>query len=131
MFVWFCKVRMFFSTVFSTICHCLACKKSTGSAFSPILGILKTDLNIDRTKLKKYESLGDSGNPIYRHFCENCGTTIYGEMSTRPNVVFLKVGTLHDSSWFKPQINTYWEQHSSWINEINEAPKCEGMPKGN
>jgi hypothetical protein len=115
--------------LFSALCHCSACQKSTGSAFSVVVGAKKADLVITGNTLRNYDCIGDSGNPLSRHFCSNCGTTLFGEMISRPDVTFVKAGTLDDASWVKPQMNAYWRDHCSWISEIDSLPKYETMPK--
>lgn len=114
--------------LFSALCHCSACQKSTGSAFSPVLGVKKDDLKIMGNCIKLYESKGESGKTTFRYFCSECGSTLYGVMESQPELAFIKAGTLEDKSWFKPKINVYWDDHCSWVTQLNNIPNSSKMP---
>ena len=59
----------------ATVCHCRDCQKFTGSAFAALVRVAKERLTIEGT-LKTFRSIGGSGNPILRHFCPECGSSI-------------------------------------------------------
>src|ERR1043166_4138790 len=65
-----------------TVCHCLDCQKFTGSAFAALVPVSKDALTIDGA-LKTFSSPGDSGNPLLRHFCPECGSSIAEETARR------------------------------------------------
>jgi len=46
--------------------------------------------------LKTFRSIGGSSNPILRHFCPECGSSIAEEPGTRPGMIILNVGTFDD-----------------------------------
>jgi hypothetical protein len=73
----------------ATVCHCRDCQKFTGSAFAALVRVTKEALTIEGT-LKTFSSLGGSGNPILRHFCPECGSSIAEEPGTRPGVIILQ-----------------------------------------
>ena len=77
----------------ATVCHCRDCQKFTGSAFAALVRVPKEALTIEGT-LKTFSSLGGSGNPILRHFCPECGSSIAEEPGTQPGMIILNVGTL-------------------------------------
>jgi hypothetical protein len=76
----------------ATVCHCRDCQKFTGSAFAALVRVPKEALTIEGT-LKTFSSIGGSGNPILRHFCPDCGSSIAEEPGTRPGMIILNVGT--------------------------------------
>jgi hypothetical protein len=45
----------------------------------------------------------DLETPRIRYFCGNCGTHICVKSPPRPGMLVLKIGTLDDHSWFKPE----------------------------
>ncbi|KMQ51352.1 aldehyde-activating protein [Chitinispirillum alkaliphilum] len=114
--------------LFSALCHCKACQKSSGSAFSFVIGVKKSDLQLEGTELKIYECTGDSGSPAYRHFCANCGSIIYGQMKSQPDVVFLRAGLLDDLSGIKPKMNVYWRDHLPWLSDLTGIHSFDLMP---
>lgn len=110
------------------VCHCAACQKSTGSAFSVVVGVERSTLTVTGDSLRTYESTGDSGSTTYRHFCSNCGTTLFGEMAARPGIAFIKAGTLDDTSRLQPHMHVYWRDRMSWIEDMADLPTHETMP---
>ena len=111
--------------LFTAVCNCLSCQKSTGSSFSLIVGIKKDKFNLTGDTLKTYEDIGDSGKHTYRHFCSNCGSTLFAEMELFPDLTCIKAGTLEDSSSLKPQFHVYWKDHHKWIESIDQILKYE------
>ena len=77
----------------ATVCHCRDCQKFTGSAFAALVRVTKEALTIEG-ELKTFSSIGGSGNPILRHFCPECGSSIAEESGTRPGNIILNVGRL-------------------------------------
>ncbi|KAF5378773.1 hypothetical protein D9615_006897 [Tricholomella constricta] len=57
------------------VCHCLGCKKSSGSAFSTNIIALQKDVTIEGP-VKTFEIKSPSGNLVSRVFCDNCGSAI-------------------------------------------------------
>jgi len=81
----------------ASVCHCRDCQKFTGSAFAVLVRVTKEAVSIEGTP-KTFTSLGGSGNPILRHFCPECGSSIAEEPGTRPGMIILNVGTFDDSN---------------------------------
>src|SRR6201984_1988327 len=79
----------------ATVCHCRDCQKFTGSAFATLVRVTKEAVTIEGT-FKTFSSLGGSGNPILRHFCPECGSSIAEEPGTRPGMIIINVGTFDD-----------------------------------
>jgi len=80
-----------FDPTSATVCHCRDCQKFTGSAFAALVRATKEAVTIEGT-LKTFSSIGGSGNPILRHFCPECGSSIAEEPGTRPGIIILNVG---------------------------------------
>jgi hypothetical protein len=111
--------------LFTAVCHCAACQKSTGSAYSVVVGVRTADFKITGDSLKTHEGTGDSGQPTYRHFCSRCGSTLYAEMGSKPGLVCIKAGTLDNPCEIKPEFYVYWRDHQGWIEGVGELPKHE------
>jgi len=47
-------------------------------------------------EFRRAPRIGGSGNPILRHFCPECGSSIAEEPGTRPGTVILNIGTFDD-----------------------------------
>lgn len=95
------------------ICHCRNCQRQAGSAFSVLAGVPKGSLTITGEGLKTYEDRGDdSGLPVLRKFCGNCGSPVVSDVASFPDMHFIKAGTLDDPSTLEPQMQLWCD--SAW-----------------
>src|SRR5215813_2146630 len=60
---------------FSGLCHCRNCQRYTGSAFEALIAFPAASVSV-QGELKTYDDTGDSGQPVHRHFCPNCGSGV-------------------------------------------------------
>jgi len=88
------------------ICHCKNCQKQAGTAFTVVIGMPGSELSIQGS-LRTFNDVGDSGKPAYRRFCPDCGSPIITEVDAMPGLVFLKAGTLDDTSWLHPTMQMW------------------------
>lgn len=102
----------------TAVCHCTHCRKQSGSVFSFNLVMRESDYEqIGETAL--FVDTGDSGHPVNRHFCANCGSPIYATINTAPNKIILKAGTLDDLEGLRPQAEIYTQTAQPWVNAID------------
>jgi hypothetical protein len=87
--------------------------KYTGSAFGIMVGLPKTALDVQGA-LKTFTKLADSGRPIVRHFCPECGSSVAEEGSARPITIILN-GTLDDPSSVMPSVEIYCDRALPWV----------------
>ena len=109
-------------------CHCNDCQKTTGSPFSLEL-MVKNDTFRIAGELNAYVVTGDSGNPVTRYSCGNCGSGVYLECASDPGYVFIKVGSLDDASWVKPEMHIFAAAKQPWIDINDGLPQFAGMPE--
>ena len=110
------------------VCHCPDCQKQTGTAFSVIVG-LSSDSLIVEGATTVYETMGQSGQPVERHFCGNCGSPLYSVVHSMPGTTFLKAGTLDDTSWLEPAVEFFCETSQAWLEQDDERTKFPLMPE--
>jgi hypothetical protein len=121
--------------VFTGNCHCRDCQKASGSAYAPIFFVPEGAITI-RGEVKWYASTGDSGKPISRGFCPNCGSRLFGKPTVAAGLVGIAAGTLDDPEQYKPQINIYTSRAPSWdlldsaLPNFPKAPPMKESPKG-
>jgi hypothetical protein len=96
------------------VCHCRDCQKFTGSAFSFLIGVPETALNIQGA-LKVFASPADSGKPIRRRFCPECGSSIAEQASTQPGLIIINGGTLDDPTSITPTAELYCDRALPWV----------------
>jgi hypothetical protein len=98
---------------FVGVCHCKNCQKQSGTAFSVVVGIPKPAMSI-QGQLKTYQDKGDSGQPVLRSFCPECGSPITTDVSVMPELTIIKAGTLDDTSWLDPKMHIYCDSAQPW-----------------
>jgi hypothetical protein len=108
--------------IFTGICHCQSCQKRSGGAFSTVIAVPGPSLTVSGPT-KRFESVGDSGNPTHYDFCPDCGTAIKLEANVMPGVIMLPVGTLDDPSWVRPAMQIYCDSAQPWVS-LGGAMQC-------
>jgi hypothetical protein len=111
----------------SAICYCRDCQRSTGSAFASVLVVPKAAFKLTKGQLKEFEVTADSGNKVSRGFCANCGAPIISLLSSVPDVVAVKAGSLDDPSKFAPGASVYMSSAQPWA-PVGPWPKFAKMP---
>jgi len=78
-------------------CHCTDCQRQTGSAFVLNAIIETSAIKITRGKLQAVAVRRAFGpHDIYR--CPKCKVALWSDYGHRPQIRFVRVGTLDDSS---------------------------------
>jgi len=86
------------------------------------------NFRITRGTPKRYLAKSDSGNEVARVFCSDCGTALYVQVSTRPDIVGVRVCTLDDPSWFRPEANIFAKSAQLWDFLDPAIPRFETYP---
>ena len=105
-----------------TVCHFRDCQKFTGSAFAALVRVPKEAMTIEGAR-KTFSSIGGSGNPILRHFCAECGSSIAEESAMRPDTIVLNVGTFDDPTVAKPGREIFRDDAVPWVEVHGEIPR--------
>jgi hypothetical protein len=102
-------------------CHCLNCQRQTGSAF--VINLL---IEADRVELlagepQRVDVPRDDGSaqPIFR--CPDCQVAVFSEYG-RPEVKFVRAGTLDDPSSIEPDVHIYTRSKVGWVTLPDSAP---------
>ena len=114
--------------LFTANCHCTHCQKTSGSAFSVVLGVPRDSLVFEGGPISTYRDTGESGLPVDRKFCPNCGSPLVSEVAAAPALAFLKAGTLDDTSGVKPQMDIWCEQAQPWVPPNEGAARIPRNP---
>jgi len=110
-----------------TVCHCRDCQKFTGSAFAALVRASRENVRITGT-LKTFSSIGGSGNPILRHFCPECGSSIAEEPGSRSGILVLNVGTFDDPSLAKPSREIFRDDALPWVEVHGDLQRFAKRP---
>ena len=108
-----------------SVCHCLSCKKRSGSAFAVQARWPKDQVRIEGAS-KSFVKIADSGNRATFHFCPECGSDVYYEIEGKfDDLVAIPVGAF-DEPWFATPSYSVWEQRRhDWVEIV--GPGVEHM----
>ena len=110
------------------VCHCKNCQRSGGSAFSTVAAVNKNDLVIIEGELTLYsDSDTDSGDTVQRFFCDKCGSPIYSAVPSTPDIFYLKLGSMDDTSYFSPEFHVFCGSKQNWVQLGETIPASQKM----
>jgi hypothetical protein len=115
---------------FQLQCHCRDCQLASGAPHVAAVRMAATSFRIVRGTPRRYLARADSGNAITRVFCGDCGTPLYVAVSTRPDIVGVRVCTFDDPSWFRPEANIFVKSAQPWDHRDPAVPAFEIYPGG-
>ncbi|KAJ5385358.1 hypothetical protein N7517_003269, partial [Penicillium concentricum] len=132
----FCgKVRVEYNgqPLTTALCHCLDCRKITGSLFTFSLLVQTAELEISGNP-KEIAKTSDSGNTIKNYFCPDCGTPLFGH-KIKPNgdpneVTVVRAGIFDDVEMLnegKPQVEVFAKRRVKWVCPVEGATQVDGM----
>jgi len=116
--------------LFSLQCHCRDCQRSSGSAYVAAMRMPSALFRITKGTPRRHVSKSDSGNEVTRAFCGDCGSPLYIQVSTRPDIVGLRVGTLDDPSGFQADADIFVRSAQPWDHLNPALPKFDTYPPG-
>ncbi|BEV00268.1 GFA family protein [Novosphingobium olei] len=108
------------------VCHCKNCQKQAGSAYSMLVGVPQSAIAITGEP-KVYMDKGDSGASVTRQFCGTCGSPLFSLVESAPGLVFVKAGTLDDTTGFKPSAQFWTKSRQDWV-DLGALPGFETVP---
>ena len=98
-----------------SVCHCLACQRRTGSAFSAQARFPANQVMV-QGEFQSFVRAADSGNKLTYQFCPNCGSTIAYEIDAWPDVVAIPIGTFGDEELPAPAYSIYERRMRPWLS---------------
>ena len=107
--------------MFVHCCHCLNCQRQTGSAFVINLLIEAERVEILRGEPQPVDVSRDDGSTQRIYRCPDCQVAVYSEYG-RPEVRFVRAGTLDDPSTVAPDVHIYARSKVPWLTLPDDAP---------
>lgn len=104
-----------------SVCHCLNCKRRTGSAFAYNATFPSHQVETHGT-FASYTRTSDEGYWGRFHFCPGCGSNVFYEIERRPGMVTIPVGAFADPAFPEPAFSVYAERQHSWLAIATEGP---------
>jgi hypothetical protein len=96
-------------------CYCEDCRKAGGAMAHTGVVVEKSRFLLSRGAPKTFEGVGRSGHRILRHFCGICGSGIYNEPGSAPQILAVKAGTLDDPSGLAPSYEIFAGGKPDWF----------------
>jgi hypothetical protein len=118
------RYRLTAEPLFVNCCHCLNCQRQTGSAF--VVNVL---IEADRVELvtgapQPIDAPRDDGS-VQRIFrCPDCQVALFSEYG-RPEVWFVRAGTLDDPAGVAPDAHIFTRSKLPWVTLPESMPAFE------
>jgi hypothetical protein len=98
------------------ICHCTNCKRRTGSAFGMSSYFQRSSVVEISGSTAIYAFHNASlKHDQERHFCSNCGTTLYWYLSTAPELIGIAAGCFADGELPEPTYSVTHRKKEHWL----------------
>ena len=101
----------------NSICHCLNCKRRTGSAFAWNATYAEGQVEV-RGDHASFTRSSEDGFWVRHHFCPTCGTRVFYAIERRPGMISIPVGAFSDPDFPSPAVEVYGERRCSWLPEL-------------
>jgi hypothetical protein len=115
------RYRLTSDPLFVHCCHCLNCQRQTGSAF--VINLL---IEADRVELlsgdpQPIDAPRDDGSSQTIWRCPTCQIAVYSQY-TRPEVRFVRGGTLDDPASVAPDVHIFTRSKLPWVTLPDSVP---------
>jgi hypothetical protein len=119
------RYRLASDPLFVNCCHCLNCQRQTGSAF-----VINALIEAGRVELLAGNPVAvgvprDDGSTQKIRRCPTCQVAVFSEY-TRPEVLFVRAGTLDDPASVAPDAHIYIRSKVPWMTLPEGVPAFEG-----
>jgi hypothetical protein len=118
------RYRLLSDPLFTHCCHCLNCQRQTGSAF--VINLL---IEADRVALlcgtpEPVDTPRDEGSAQRIFRCPACQVAVFSEYG-RPEVRFVRGGTLDRPGEVTPDVHIFTRSKLSWVTLPDTVPSFE------
>jgi hypothetical protein len=107
--------------LFVHCCHCLNCQRQTGSAFVINLLIERERVELLTGTPQAVAVPRDDGSVQQVFRCMDCQVAVFSEYS-RPQVRFVRAGTLDDPADVTPDVHIFTRSKVKWVTLPPDTP---------
>jgi hypothetical protein len=107
------RYRLSSSPLFIHCCHCLNCQRQTGSAFVINLMVEADRVEVVAGAPQPVEVPRDDGSTQRIFRCPSCQVAVFSEYG-RPEVRYVRAGTLDRPSGVTPDVHIFTKSKVSW-----------------
>lgn len=109
------------------LCWCRVCQY-IGAGSATVNAIFPRAAVTIEGELRDYRSIADSGNVMHRRFCLHCGTHLFSEAESRPQVIIVRIGTFDSPGDHPPQQIIWAGSAPAWACLDDSLPQVAGQP---
>jgi hypothetical protein len=120
------RYRLRSEPLFVHCCHCLNCQRQTGSAFVINLLIEADRLDLLAGEPAPVDVPRDDGSAQRIWRCPTCQVALFSQY-TRPDVRFVRGGTLDDPSAVAPDVHIFTRSKLPWVTLPESVPAFEAF----
>lgn len=103
-----------------SVCHCLACQKRTGSAFSVQARWQAECVEIEGQSAS-WTRTADSGQTTTYNFCPRCGSTVHYSGGNFPDVIAIPLGAFDDPYITSPDYSVWERRKHEWVDILGDC----------
>ena len=118
------RYRQTAEPLFVHCCHCLNCQRQTGSAFVINMLIEAEHVEVVAGDPQPVDVPRDDGSKQRIFRCPECQIAVFSEYG-RPEVLFVRAGTLDEPSSVKPDVHIYTRSKLPWVALPDSVPAFE------
>ena len=108
------RYRLTSEPLFVHCCHCLNCQRQTGSAFVINLLIERDRVELLAREPQPVDVPRDDGSAQRIFRCPDCQVAVFSEYG-RPEVRFVRAGTLDEPGSITPDVHIYTRSKVAWL----------------
>jgi hypothetical protein len=108
-----------------SVCHCLNCKKRSGSAFAVQARWPSAQVQIEGPS-NTFVKVADSGNRATFHFCPECGSDVYYEIDGKfddkfNDLIAIPLGVFDDPFFLTPAFSVWESRKHDWVEIVGNG----------
>ena len=107
-------------------CQCRDCQRDTGSGHASVMVFARAALRI-AGPVSEILRTADTGAHKLKGFCGTCGSPLYNQPVSKPDMVGIYIGSLDDPSGFRPDIVMFTSRGHAWDHLDPAVPKLPNM----
>ena len=103
-----------------SVCHCLNCKKRSGSAFA-VQARWPSDMVTIEGRSSTFTKTADSGNHATFHFCPECGSDVhYSNEGVFDDLIAIPLGAFDDPFFLEPGFSVWEKRRHEWVEIVGD-----------
>jgi hypothetical protein len=103
------------------MCWCRLCQ-DLGGGSATVNVAFPSDKVTTSGDVRWHGSTADSGTPMRRGFCPECGTPVFSLAESRPHMTFIRAGALDNPSLIAPQAVIWTDAAPDWAHHDPDLP---------